>query len=355
MKRRKQPKSLIEYGIELFGWGLLVVHLYRSVAFKIILGLSLSQSNWVFWGTWGLCILVGLIFTPKSKRSNLSVFATINTPIAIYLVLSYFSIYKTALTIGLSVIGVTYILYFFLVLATNIGDIWRGKYKGRLTRFFLGFYHSSRMLISLGLSMIFLAFYLNLFLGQPLMEPITAATDPKVNNQKISGNIDTILLLQEDAWERLSGQERLNVLQTVANIEATYLGLPHELNVVVDLLDETTSGHYNDSTHTIAVNADYIAGESAHDLVETIAHEAYHAYEYRLVDLYNDVSSQERNLLIFNRISEYEDNFENYIDGDEDLYGYITQAVETDSIKYALTAVIDYYTAIEDYLEEGNE
>jgi hypothetical protein len=27
----------------------------------------------------------------------------------------------------------------------------------------------------------------------------------------------------------------------------------------------------------------------------------------------------------------------------------------TDSIKYAMVAVVDYYSAIEDYLEEGNE
>ena len=355
MKRRVQRKSLIEYGIELFGWGLLVVHLYRTLAFKTIRGLSLSQSNWVFWGIWVLCLLAGLLFTPKVKRSDLSVFATINTPIAIYLVFSYFHIYKTALIVGLSIIGTALSFYIILVIITNIGDIWHGKYKGRLVKFFVGFLHTSRMIVSLGLSMVFVVFYLNLFFGQPLMDSITVATDPKVNNQKISGNIDTILLLQEDEWERLSVQERLNVLQTVANIEATYLGLPHELNVVVDILEETTSGHYNDRTHTIAVNADYVAEESAHDLVETIAHEAYHAYEHRLVDLHNNVSSQERNLLIFDRISEYKDNFENYINGDEDLYGYITQAVETDSIKYALTAVIDYYTAIEDYLEEGNE
>lgn len=355
MKRRVQRKSLIEYGFELFGWGLVVVHLYRALAFKTIPGLSLSQSNWVFWSIWIACITLGLFLTPKAKRSSLCVFATINTPISIYLVFSYFLIYKTALIIGLSIIGVVLVVYISLVLATNIRDIWRGKYSGKLTKFLASFLHTARMIVGLGLSMIFLVFYLNLYLGRPLMDPIAVATDPKVNNQKISGNIETILLLQEDEWEKLSVQERLDVLQTVANIEATYLGLPHELNVVVAVTDENTSGHYNDGTHTITINPDYIAEESAHDLVETLAHEAFHAYEHRLVDLHNNVSSQERNLLVFDRISEYKENFENYIDGDDDIYGYITQAVETDSIKYAMVAVVDYYSAIEDYLEEGNE
>lgn len=182
------------------------------------------------------------------------------------------------------------------------------------------------------------------------MDPITVPTDPKVNNQKISSNIDTILLLQEEEWAKLSTQERLDVLQTVANIEATYLGLPHELNVTVKALDETTQGHYDDSTYTIAINADHLTEDPAHDLVETVAHEAYHAYERRLVDLYYATGSQERNLLLFGRIEEYRDNFDNYIDGDEDLIGYATQAVELDSVKYAIAAVIDYYDAIEEYL-----
>ena len=350
MKKRNQPKSLIEYGIELFGWGLLVVHLYRNIAFKVIPGFSLAQSNWVFWGVWLLCIATGLMFTPRRYRTSMAVFATINSPIAIYLVLSYYKLYRTAFVIALSIIGSVAIIYVCLVLATNLKDIWHGKYQGKLKCFVAGFLHKTRMIVSMGLALIFLTFYLNIFLGLPLMDPMTVSTDPKVNNQKISSNIDTILLLQEEEWAKLSTQERLDVLQTVANIEATYLGLPHELNVTVKALEETTQGHYDDSTHTIAINADHLTEDSAHDLVETVAHEAYHAYERRLVDLYYTTGSQERNLLLFGRIEEYRDNFDNYIDGDEDLIGYATQAVELDSVKYAIAAVVDYYDAIEEYL-----
>ena len=280
----------------------------------------------------------------------MSVFATINSPIAVYLILSFFKIYRTAFTIALTTIGIIVIMYLCMVLAVNLKDIRCGKYNGKLNRFLGNLLHRLRMIVCVGLASIFLVFYLNFFFGLPLMDPVTVATDPKVNSQKISTNIDTILLLQEDQWEKLSAQEKLNVLQTVANIEATYLGLPHELNVTVEALDELTRGHYNDGTHTIAIDADHLSESSAHDLVETIAHEAYHAYERRLVDLYYNAGSQERNLLLFGRIEEYRDNFDNYIDGDEDLIGYATQAVELDSVKYAIAAVVDYYDAIEEYL-----
>lgn len=349
-KREWLPQSIFTYGFELLGWGILVVHLFRTIAFKSVPGMSLVHSNWLFWGIWLFCILIGLLLTPSRCRTDITLFATINSPIAIYLLLAYNNIYKTAFTIALVIISLILLLYFILVAVTNIRDIWLGKYRGKLIRFFCDVAHKSRMIVGVGLAIIFIVFYLNLLFGSPLMDPSTVATDPKVNNQKIANNIDTILLLQEEEWKKLSVQERLNVLQTVANIEATYLGLPHELNVTLKTLEENTQGHYDDSTHTIAINPDHLCEDPAEELVETVAHEAFHAYERRLVDLYNSTGTQERNLLIFGRIEEYRDNFDNYIDGDEDLVGYATQSVELDSVKYSITAVVDYYDAIEEYL-----
>lgn len=350
MKKRKQPKSLIEYALELFGWGLIVANLYRAVAFRSIPSLSLTQSNWVFWAIWSLLLVFGFFLTPKHSRNGTSVFVSVNSPLGVYIVFSYFNLYRTAISVVLAATGVLLCLYVSLVLFANLKDLWEGKFRGKLGRFFAGFLYRSRMVVGMGLSVIFVVFYLNLYFGFPLMDPVVVATDPKVNSQKISNNIETILLLQEEEWEKLDVQTRLDVLQTVANIEATYLGLPHELNVVVEALSETTQGHYDDSTHTIAINVDHISEDSAHELVETVAHEAHHAYEHRLVDLFNSTGSQERNLLLFNRIEQYRDNFDNYIDGDDDLWGYATQAVEIDSVRYSIIAVEDYYSAIDEHL-----
>ena len=88
MKRRIQPKDLIEYEIELFGWDFVVVYLYRTIAFKVVFGLSLVQSNWVFWSVWLMCILLALAMTPTSSRSNITVCAPINAPVTIYLIIS---------------------------------------------------------------------------------------------------------------------------------------------------------------------------------------------------------------------------------------------------------------------------
>lgn len=349
MKKRKQPKSLIEYGIELFSWGLVAANLYRTLAFKSVPTLSLQQSNMTFWSIWAAVIVLGFLLTPKPNRSGMTVFATINTPLGLYFILTYYELYTTAILLVMIATGIVLCIYITLVLALNIKDLWCGNLQGKVGHFVRGFIHRARMIISMGLAVVFLVFYINIYFGAPLMDPVTSATDPKVNSQKISNNIDTILLLQEEEWENLDIQERLNVLQTVANIEATYLGLPHELNVTIDVLGEFTEGSYDDRTHTIAINLDHISEDSAHELVETVAHEAHHAYEHRLVDLFNSAGAHERNLLLFSRIEEYRDNFDNYIDGEDDILGYLYQAVEVDSVKYSILAVEDYYEAIDEY------
>ena len=158
MRKKSRPKSLIEYSIELFGWGLLAVHLYRTLAFKTIAGLSLAQSNWVFWGIWVVCILIALLLTPKRGRTSVSVFASIDTPLAIYLMLSYYKLYKTAFTISLIIIGVALLFYVGLVLATSIPDILRGKAHIKPGRFITALFHRGRMIISVGLAMVFVVF-----------------------------------------------------------------------------------------------------------------------------------------------------------------------------------------------------
>lgn len=349
MKKPNQKDGIV-FGIEVFGWGLIVAHLYKNLAFRSVPGLTLSHSDQVFWCLWLVASILGFILTPEKKRSKFTVFATINTPIALYFLISYRQIYPLVITIIWGVILLSVVLYSLLVMMNYYKDVRAGRMKGRMDKFLKHFVHRNRMIVGVILSSVFVVLYIHLMLGGSILEPSVIPNDPRINDQKISDNIDSILLLQEDIWIDLSAQERLNVLQTVANIEATYLGLPHELNVTSENLEENTLGHYRDSIHSIAINVDLLLSGTAHELVETVAHEAYHAYEHRLVDLYDSTDVQFRYLRIFNRISTYKEEFSDYIDADEDLFGYYFQSVEFDSDAYAVAAVEDYYEEIDNYL-----
>lgn len=83
------------------------------------------------------------------------------------------------------------------------------------------------------------------------------------------------------------------MLQAVANIECRYLGISHELNVVAkDMEQGTILGSYSDRTHTISVSVKSLMYDNPYELVDTICHEAYHAYQHCIVDMYNTCDEQ---------------------------------------------------------------
>ena len=81
------------------------------------------------------------------------------------------------------------------------------------------------------------------------------STLPSVSQEAtIANNIDCLSRLNDSDWFSLSFEEKLDVLQAVANIECRYLGISHELNVVAkDMEQGTILGSYSDRTHTISV------------------------------------------------------------------------------------------------------
>ena len=120
------------------------------------------------------------------------------------------------------------------------------------------------------------------------------STLPSVSQEAtIANNIDCLSRLNDSDWFSLSFEEKLDVLQAVANIECRYLGISHELNVVAkDMEQGTILGSYSDRTHTISVSVKSLMYDNPYELVDTICHEAYHAYQHCLVDMYNTCDEQ---------------------------------------------------------------
>lgn len=160
------------------------------------------------------------------------------------------------------------------------------------------------------------------------------------------------MLLREEEWSRLTTQEKLDTLQTVANIEAHYLGLPNELNVGIANLGEYTFACYNDSTRTISIDLNHLENDSVYDVLDSCCHEAYHSYQHRLVEAYNAADENLKGLRIYKSATQYGQEFNNYIDGDYDFCLYYYQNCEMDARDYAEEAVSDYYRRIYEYLDE---
>ena len=138
-------------------------------------------------------------------------------------------------------------------------------------------------------------------------------------------------------------------MKTVADIEANYLGIP-EANVCADPLRETLLGSYNFSQNTVTLNLHQLSTQDAHTMLLVICHEMYHAYQHRLVNLYDQVEEEYRELQLFSQTATYKEEFSNYVDAKEDYDGYATQLCEQKSNEYARIAVKEYYARISQYL-----
>lgn len=148
----------------------------------------------------------------------------------------------------------------------------------------------------------------------------------------MEANMDAVLKLQPVVWEDLNTYERIDVLQTVCNVETHYLGLNYPVTVQGDNLSPYTLGAYSDAQRLIRINLDHIENDPVEDVLSTI--------EYR-------------NLRLFKDAAHYSQEVDDYINPRDDYYGYMTQRLEMDSETYAELGVHEYYDHIADWIEEN--
>lgn len=189
----------------------------------------------------------------------------------------------------------------------------------------------------------------NLIVFHTLIRPaVHTVSGSAVSEETISSHIETLSQLEETRWETLSAQKKLDVLQTLANIEQNHLHLPYELRVTVNNLSDDTDGGYIHSEHQIAVNADHLLNASGREAADTIFHEAYHSYEHNLVDICKKDRSQLSTQDLVNAMI-YQHDFDHYVQGSENFAAYYNQSCEEDSRTYAASRVITCFDRIYDY------
>lgn len=172
------------------------------------------------------------------------------------------------------------------------------------------------------------------------------------NEDMMEINRDTVLKLSPDKWKKLDTKERMDVLQTVCNIEVHELGMDDPVTVQGDNLSPSMLGAYSDAQHLIWINLNHMENDPAEKVLSTLLHEVYHSYEYQLVNLYQSVPMEYRDLVLFRNTKYYIQEDENYINGSDDYEGYASQHLEMDSEKYAEGGVEKYYSQIAVWMEE---
>ena len=355
MKNIKNSKTyiIIVYILKSIVYSIGMTLLFKNTVFTCIKGLTYNDSVSTLWLLW-LCTLgSGLLLTYKHHRNRISIIVNTILPVEIYCLIAfggYFSGYYLVILIITAVLCL--ILSSLLIF---------GKIKNKANRFRVILsrikhsYFCTRSLFAVCMVLALVPVLWAFYIDGTLIRGSVDALD--INNREeytIANHIDTVLNLQESKWNSLSREEKLTTMQTIANIEANYLGLKNELNVAVLPLEETTEkvtmACYRDRTHTIVLNSNRFDSWDAHQVLKHLCHEARHSYQMNLVSLYDSLSLEQRKLLIFEDTKRFR---RNVAEGQsDDFLEYYLSPMEWDSRSYAEAAVKDYDKRINEYIKQ---
>ncbi len=341
--KQKNTMDEISYVAEHIYWMLLIMILYKNLLMRCLEGCSFGESKAVLWGLVLFSCAAGICRSIKKRRNWKSMAQNIILPFGIYTVLAYFRFNEEWIGSVLMAAGILSIIYTLLIFLQKVKS--RKNFGRVLKRRFVRAFKGSLNVFTLAFAVILCVMGGGKILGSAVMQGAYAETNMNIEDT-LENHRKELEQLKDGAWEKLTVQERLDVLQTLAKVERNYLGISHELNVEADNLQENVLGYYKDSTHEIVLNLDVVMQESSWKVLYTVCHEVYHCYQYKIVEVYQEMGEEEKGLMLFDRAKVYENEFANYVDGSDDIYQYAKQECEEDANAYADAAFYEYYTRL---------
>ena len=307
----KSIARLKDYLLDCLFYTVISMIWYRGLLFRCMPEMTYAESKVILWCMIGISIFVCTFILDWRAWTGWTVVKALSIPYGVYTVIVYSKTVDSWLTIVLGIAFVLSVVYIILLLSQEIknskseGEI----IKRRLRRCCVG----SQSIATVALLVVMGIIGVNGIFGNNILtSSVSAFANEQSNPQTISNNMDTVLLLQEEEWSTLTTQEKLDTLQTIANIEAHYLGLPNELNVGAANLDEDILACYDDRTYTISIDIDHLENDPVYDVLDSCCHEAYHSYQHRLVDVYNASDEQLKELRLFKSVARYSHEFDDY-------------------------------------------
>lgn len=344
----KSTLTVSEFMIGIIFYELISMIWFKNILFRCLPGMTYHNSKLMLWVSLVVSLLLSTIIFKYNKTEYTKASAII-TPYGIFTVIVYYAMAPLVINIVLMLGILLSICYSVVKLTRKIKNKKRSKQiiKNRIYRCVC----TSHCIVATSMLVIMLSIGIKGIFGTTLQNSSIRPEAYKTNTeQTINNNIDVVIKLQQNIWKSLSVKEKLDVMQTIANIEVNYLGIPNEVNVGTANLGQYTLGCYEDKTHTVYIDLDHIENGSVYDVLDTCCHEVYHCYQHRLVDTYLTADSKSKNLRIYNKAEIYLNEFGNYKNGYEDFCSYYNQECENDARDYAESAVYDYFQRIEEYV-----
>lgn len=328
-------------------WIIIGLLLYKAYLFQMIPAVSYGGSLLLLVGSVMVCSLIGIVWQRQKHRNFLSILINLSSGFGLYYAISCWRNSGT-LILACLILAVVLSLILFAAAGKKRASIGSSKKTGsqpkRVVSVFLPAVSAG---LVLAMSISTAASIVREFQGGYQAVPVA---QKDIRNETINDHMKLLSRLYPTEWIDLSGAERLEALQAAADVEQIHLGIPHQLTVVTADLSDDILGQYTESSRTVTVNNKAISENEPKKLLKIICHEAYHAYQYRLVDALETADEETRKLKPFRDALRYAWEFQDYIGADGDDEQYASQSCEEDARDYAEEECEVYWYCIKKHL-----
>lgn len=348
-------RAIWNYLLRNIFWSIWALWIYRHQLYCSVLGLTGEQSVWLLRALVAASVFTGFLLTFRNRRSGLNIFISIVCPIGIYYMLSLWTLEHERIAKVMGWTCVLAVCYVLLMTIHYIRDKAMGRTRAQPRKCAFGCFMGVRTIVALAMAVLLAGTCIDL-LPMDVAHSRELSTHPGADrisrNQLIEENMNDLLALQPDVWRSLDLDERLEVLRVASEIECTNLGIPL-VRVRAISMAENTMGGYDHASRTVMLSLEHLAFDPVEEVLDTLLHEIRHAYQYGLVELYQSLDKQTRNLALFHDISDYAYEFDNYISGSgggKTFQDYFEQKCEMDSTAFAGHTISVYYHAISTHI-----
>lgn len=344
----RNTMNLGEYIKENIIWSLLVFLWFRSLLFRCMPDCTYTESL-VGFLIISVCVMaVGIMISWYRNRNYINVIENILLSWGVFVCITYMELYRERITYTLLVVAIISLILSLFVLFRKI----KGKDKRQkiMIRRIWNVADLWKRNSALAMLIIMVPVGISSFLYGTVLNAKVDVEKVYGDEHGLKANIEVIADIEPSRWTELDIHQKLTVCQKIINVEARYTGLSHEISVGTDDLSYGTLAYYSDSTHQVVIDMDHLENSYSYDVLATLIHEVYHAYQHEQVALYQKLDEEERNLLMFYDASVYMEEFADYEDGGENFYAYYTQLAEIHAREAGETESLEYIEAINEYL-----
>lgn len=346
MERDTNTLGWSEYLVAHLYWGWLAYHFFSNRLFLRIYSpmsgelLSTDTCQRVLLILVIVCSILGMAFSAIRRRNYRTLFLNVCTPYGIYLILETvpdIPPYIVGTLFAWAVLAISYAVVLIVAPIRNRRNIPTIICK-RLQQFFMNTQVTFYGLLSV-FTIIAVA---GVLLGIPIVEA-QREWQPSEGTPRLPIAFEELKEdLTEENWTYLSIQDKVNRMQLVANIEASYLGIPEGLVVCCESLSPYVMGGYVHEESIIQISKDHLLYDSGEACVQTVLHEAYHSFQHHLCAVYDQLDDNYKELYLLRDAAIYEHEFADYQNGNNGFWEYYNQLCEADARRYAEDRLILY-------------